>query len=101
MTDIIKETINKRIVFLGDNKTGKTSLITAFAEANPSTAEPKVTSVSEPPASEPEKSKKDSKKNDDSESDSEDSSKEDPVLAAEIDALLTHSSIKHEEQPVR
>lgn len=95
MTDTAKDIIYKRIVFLGDDTTGKTSLVTAFVEANPSTAE-----KHETPA-EPEKPKKDLKKDDDSESESEDSSKEDPQLAAEIDALLTYSTIKHEEKTVR
>lgn len=36
MSDIAQEPINKRIVFIGDYKTGKTSIVSAFTESYPS-----------------------------------------------------------------
>ncbi len=92
--------LTKRIVFIGDEKVGKTMLINAFQESNPSCCLPseKVNDVSkndETKKDTPVPSQKQPSKDSEEESD-EDSSVVDPALAAEIEAMVLHATMRHE-----
>lgn len=114
----IKEPINRRIVFIGDDDIGKTTLISAFKESNPSKKNSSHTSLdvifdSVPAIGAPAESngtslslsytklndKNDKNKKEDSESsDSDDSDREDPKLSTEIDAKFVYAGLKNNDK---
>lgn len=109
MTEIVKELSPKRLVIIGDSGTGKTTIVTAFAETHPGTKPtPK---PADPAAAEAIQQKADAKKAKNSEiveakrkgyssSEDEDSDVDDPKLLEEIDALLVYSSFNHNDSNV-
>ncbi len=91
--------LTKRIVFIGDEKVGKTTLINAFQESNPSCCLPSekeddVSKSHEINKATPLPSQKQASKDSEEESD-EDSSVVDPALAAEIEAMVLHATMRH------
>lgn len=123
MTDISKDIISKRFVFIGDASTGKSTLVNAFVESNPSVPssplEKILTSSSENMDNTESqngvetqkketgssnkngtaiKGKEKKKEESSSENDEEETDIEDPKLLEEIDALLVYSTFKNNDQ---
>ncbi len=91
--------LTKRIVFIGDEQVGKSTIITAFQESNPSCCLPTekqnnlangISNILSPSSST--KRSKDSEDEDD-----EEISVVDPVLAAELEAKIINATMRHED----